>query len=169
MALLSVLQFPDPRLRTKALMVEEVNATVRKIVDDMFETMYEYGGVGLASTQVAVYQRIVVMDVSDHRDAPVCFINPEIIHREGLQYESEGCLSFPSIYDKVERAAKVRVQALDKDGKSFQFDAEELTAICIQHEIDHLNGVLFIDHLSRLKQTRVRAKVDKTRRRTSAT
>lgn len=166
MALLSVLQFPDPLLRKKALPVTEVNADVRKIVGDMFETMYEQSGVGLASTQVNIQQRIIVIDVSEDRKNPLCVINPEIIHREGIQYEYEGCLSFPGVFDKVERSAKIRMRALDANGKPYEIDAEELLAICIQHEIDHLDGILFMDHLSRLKQDRMRKKLEKNRHRT---
>lgn len=165
MALLSVLQFPDPLLRKKAHPVAEVDSSVRKIVDDMFETMYEQNGVGLASTQVNVQQRIIVIDVSEEHNKPLCVINPEIIHREGTQFEFEGCLSFPGVFDKVERSANIRMRALDVHGKTYELDAEGLLSICIQHEIDHLNGVLFMDHLSRLKQERVRKKLEKNRRK----
>lgn len=166
MALLSVLQFPDPLLRKKAHPVAVVDDKVRKIVDEMFETMYEQNGAGLAATQVNIQQRIVVIDVSDDRKDPLCVINPEIIYSEGIQYEFEGCLSFPGVFDKVERAAKIRMRALDREGKSYELDAEGLLAICIQHEMDHLNGVLFMDHLSRLKQERMRKRLDKNRHRT---
>ena len=165
MALLGVLQYPDPLLRKKAQPVSEVDDNIRKIVDDMFETMYEQSGVGLASTQVNIPQRIIVMDVSEGQKQPLCVINPEIISREGIQFEYEGCLSFPSVFDKVERSAKIRMRALDQFGKSYEMDAEGLLAICIQHEIDHLDGILFVDHLSRLKQERVRKKLEKNRRR----
>ncbi len=165
MALLHVLQFPDPLLRKKARSVVNVDDNVRKIVDDMFETMYEQVGVGLAAIQVNIQQRIIVMDVSENRSQPYCFINPEIIIREGVQYETEGCLSFPGVFDKVERAAKIRVKALDKEGKSFELDAEDILSICIQHEIDHLDGILFVDHLSRVKQERARKKLEKMRRK----
>lgn len=166
MALLSVLQYPDPRLRNPAKPLTEFTPEIHKIVEDMFETMYEQNGVGLAATQVNIPHRIVVIDVSDTRDKPLCVINPEIVHREGIQYETEGCLSVPSIYDHVERAAKVRFRAQDREGNYYELDADGLFAACIQHEIDHLNGVLFIDHLSRLKQERARKKISKLRRQT---
>jgi peptide deformylase len=166
MALLSVLQYPDPRLRNPAKPLEKIDPTIRTIVDDMFETMYEQNGVGLAATQVNIPHRIVVIDVSQDKKSPLCVINPEILHQEGVQYETEGCLSVPSIYDHVERAAKVRFRALDVEGKPYEIDAEGLLAVCIQHEIDHLNGILFIDHLSRLKQERARKKIEKLRRHT---
>lgn len=166
MALLSVLQFPDPKLRTKASPVKEFGADLHRMIDDMFETMYEQNGVGLAATQVDIHQQIITIDVSESRKEPFCVINPEIIHSEGIHYEFEGCVSFPGVYEKVERAAKLRLRALDKKGNSFEIDAEELLAVCIQHEMDHLNGILFIDHLSRLKQERMRKKLDKLRRQT---
>lgn len=165
MTLLNVLQFPDVRLRHKAQAVANVDGAIRQIVDDMFETMYEQRGVGLAATQVNIFSRIIVIDVSDDRSQPLCIINPEIIHREGVQYEAEGCLSFPGVFDKVERAAKIRLKALDKEGKTYELDAEDILSICIQHEMDHLEGILFIDHLSRIKQERARKKLEKIRRR----
>ena len=166
MALLNVLQYPDPRVREKALPVTEVDAKIRQIVTDLFETMYESNGVGLASIQVNIKQRIVVIDVSDDKNQPLCLINPEIIHREGSQLEFEGCLSYPGVYDKVERPAKVRFKALDIDGKPYEMTGEGLLAACVEHEIDHLNGTLFVDHLSRLKQERARKKLEKLRRQT---
>lgn len=165
MALLHVLQFPDPLLRNKAQPVSVVDDSIRKMVDDMFETMYEQSGVGLAAIQVNIAKRIIVIDVSENRTQPLCVINPEIIKREGTQYESEGCLSFSGVFDKVERSAKIRFKALDRDGKSYELDAEDILSICIQHEMDHLDGVLFIDHLSRLKQERARKKLEKMRKR----
>lgn len=165
MALLPVLQYPDERLRTKAKPVAQADSVVQKIIDDMFETMYEQEGVGLAATQVNIHQRIIVMDVSEGRKGPLCLINPEIIHSEGVQYEFEGCLSFPGVFDKVERAAKIRFKALDRDGNPYEMDAEEILAICVQHEMDHLEGILFVDHLSRLKKDRARKKLEKMRRR----
>lgn len=166
MALLSVLQYPDPKLRNKAQPVTEFDAKLQQTIDDMFETMYEQGGVGLAAIQVDVKQQIIAIDVSENKNQPLCVINPEIIHREGVQHEFEGCLSFPGVFDKVERAAKIRLRALDRHGKSYEMDAEELLAVCIQHEMDHLEGVLFADHLSRLKQERLRKKLEKLRRHT---
>lgn len=165
MALLNVLQYPDPLLRNKAAPVSEVDADVQKIVDDMFETMYEQQGVGLAAIQVNIKQRIIVMDVSDNQTEPLCIINPEITYREGIQYETEGCLSLPGLFDKVERAEKIRMQALDRDGNSYEIEATGIKAICIQHEMDHLDGIVFIDHLSKLKQERAKKKLQKMRRR----
>lgn len=164
MAVLEILRFPDPRLRTKAAPVATIDDDLRRIVDDMYETMYATNGIGLAATQVNVHQQIFVMDVSDARDQRFCILNPEILSREGKQYESEGCLSVGGAYDKVERAMKVRLRAQGLDGKFFELDAQELMAACIQHEMDHLNGILFMDHLSRLKQDRIRKKISKYER-----
>lgn len=166
MALLSVLQYPDPRLRNQAKPVVTFNNDLRRMVDDMFETMYEQGGVGLAAIQVDIQQRIIAIDVSEDKKSPMCVINPEIVSQEGIQYEFEGCLSLPGVFDKVERSEKILVSALDQHGKPYQIEAEGLLSVCIQHEMDHLNGILFIDHLSRLKQERVRKKLEKLRRRT---
>jgi peptide deformylase len=165
MALLEILKFPDPRLRTKAKLVTKWDATLRRMVDDMYETMYEHQGVGLAATQVNIHQRFFTMDTSEKRNEPLCIINPEIISQEGMQYDYHGCLSVGAgISDKLERAAKLRLRGTDLDGKLFEWDLEELAAICVEHEIDHLNGLLFIDHLSRLKQERIRKKIDKLKR-----
>jgi peptide deformylase len=163
MALLTVLEYPDKRLRNKALPVVEFDAEICTIVDDMYETMYAENAVGLAATQVNIHQRILVMDITDDRKSPFCLINPEILHREGTQFEFEGCISFPDVFDKVERSAKLRVRAEDQHGRSYELDAEGLLAICIQHEMDHLDGILFIDHLSRLKQERLCKKLEKLR------
>jgi peptide deformylase len=165
MALLEVLEYPDKRLREKALPVATVDAAIRDIVNNMFETMYDARAVGLASTQVNIQQRIMVMDVSDDGKSPVCAINPEIIFEAGVQYEFEGCISFPSMYDRVERAATVTMRAQDINGEIFEVTAEGLYAVCIQHELDHLNGILFLDHLSRLKQERMQKKLEKSRTR----
>jgi|SRR3990167_3386107 len=168
MALLPVLQYPDPLLRRKAKLVTKINDEIKAIVASMYETMYAENGVGLAATQVGIDWRIFVMDVSNTRDQRVCAINPEILSQEGTQEDDEGCLSVGhglGIYDKVKRAAKVRLRALDIEGNSFELDADQLMAACIQHEIDHLNGMLFIDHLSRLKQERARKKIEKNNRR----
>lgn len=164
MAILSILEYPDPRLRKKALPVAKVDSSIQTLIDDMFETMYVSRGVGLAATQVDVQSRIVVIDISETKESPICLINPEIIAKEGIQFENEGCLSVPAFYDRVERALKVTVRALDKTGKSFELEAEDLLACCLQHEIDHLDGILFVDHLSRLKQDRARKKVEKYHR-----
>ena len=161
MTILTILTYPDPRLRIKAQPVTTFDADILTTVEDMFETMRESGGIGLAATQVNVHKRIFVMDVSEDRDQPYTLINPEIIEREGKQFEGEGCLSVVEAYDKVERALKVRVRAQDADGKPIELTAEGLMAACIQHELDHLEGVLFVDHLSRLKQERIRKKATK--------
>jgi peptide deformylase len=164
MALLPIVHFPDPRLKTMAEPITHIDATIKKLAEDMYETMYHERGVGLAANQVGILQRIFVMDVSDNRNQRICAINPEIISREGLYTEYEGCLSFPGAYDKIERASKLRFKALDIDGNPYEMDAEGLMAQCVQHEIDHLNGMIFVDRLSRLKQERARKKFEKFRR-----
>jgi peptide deformylase len=164
MALLTILEFPDPRLRTRAQPVEQVDAALRQLIDDMFETMYAAPGIGLAATQVNVHKRLLVIDVSESRKEPLAFINPEILDRQGVEETEEGCLSVPGVYDKVARAERIRVRALDRDGKPLEMDAEGLLAVCIQHEIDHLNGKLFVDYLSELKRTRIRKKLEKERK-----
>jgi peptide deformylase len=169
MALLTILEFPDPRLRTRAQPVEQVDAALRKLVDDMFETMYAAPGIGLAATQVNVHKRLLVIDVSESRKEPLVFINPEILDRQGVEETEEGCLSVPGVYDKVTRADRIRVRALDRDGKSFEMNADGLLAVCIQHEIDHLDGKLFVDYLSELKRTRIRKKLEKERKERATT
>lgn len=164
MAILSILHYPDPRLRKKAAPVEVVDERIRQIIDDMFETMYEQQGIGLAATQVNIHQRIITIDVSEERNEPLALVNPEIISEEGSKEHEEGCLSVPDYYDKVTRAERIRIRALDRDGKAFELDADELLGICIQHEIDHLDGKLFVDYLSSLKQQRVRKKMEKRER-----
>ncbi len=164
MAQLEILEFPDPRLRTKAKAVTRVDDAVRQLIDDMFDTMYAAPGIGLAATQVNVHRRIVVLDVSEERDAPLCLINPRILDRQGNQICEEGCLSVPGIYAKVERADSIRVATLDRAGEPREFEAEGLLAVCIQHELDHLEGKLFVDYLSPLKRQRVRKKLEKQRR-----
>lgn len=166
MALLNILHFPDPRLRNKARPVAHVDAAVRRLVDDMLETMYDAPGIGLAATQVNVAQRIVVMDLSLEKNTPLCFINPEIVSRSGAEEMEEGCLSVPGVYETVQRAERVTVRALGRDGKPFELDADGLLAVCIQHEIDHLEGKLFVDYLSELKRTRVRKRMEKVRQHT---
>ncbi len=165
MALLPILTFPDPRLRTQAQPVAEVDDRVRQIVADMFETMYAAPGIGLAATQVNIHEQIVVIDVSEEGDQPLVFINPriEVLDQEQVDYE-EGCLSVPGFYEKVSRPLKVRVSALDADGQAFTMEPEGLLAVCIQHECDHLNGRLFVDHISPLKRTRIRHKLEKQQR-----
>jgi peptide deformylase len=164
MAKLEILHFPDPRLRTRARPVASVDAAVRRLVDDMFETMYAAPGIGLAATQVNVHQRLLVVDVSEEKDQPLVFINPEILHRDGVEEMEEGCLSVPGFYDKVQRAERIKVRAQDRDGKPFELDTDGLLAVCIQHEIDHLDGKLFVDYLSNLKRQRIRKKLEKARR-----
>lgn len=164
MALLNILHFPDPRLRNKALPVAQVNDEIRTLVENMFETMYANQGIGLAATQVNVAQRVVVMDVSMQKDKPLCFINPEITLRDGSVESEEGCLSVPDTYDAVQRAAIITVRALDRTGKAFELNADGLLAICIQHEIDHLDGKLFVDYLSPLKKQRIRKRLEKQER-----
>ena len=162
MANLTIIKFPDARLHTIAKAVKVVDERVRTIAQDMIETMYEANGVGLAATQVDIHERIVVVDVSDERNAAQVFINPEIIGQsiEKKEWE-EGCLSVPEVYDIVTRPDRVRVRALNLDGEVFEIDCDELLAVCLQHEIDHLNGKVFVQHLSRLKQTRIKSKIKK--------
>jgi len=164
MALLQILEFPDPRLRNRAQPVAQVDAALRTLIDDMFETMYAAPGIGLAATQVNVAKRVLVLDLSERRNEPLALINPEILQRAGVEETEEGCLSVPGYFDKVTRAERIRVRALDRDGKQIEFDAEGLLAVCIQHEIDHLDGKLFVDYLSELKRTRIRKKLEKERK-----
>lgn len=165
MAQLEILEFPDPRLRTKAQPVASVDATIRQIVEDMFETMYESKGIGLAATQVNIHQRIIVIDISDDKNEKHVFINPEItILDEVPDSYDEGCLSVPGFYETVERPKKVRVEALDEHGAAFTIEPEGLLAVCIQHEIDHLDGKLFVDYISTMKRNRIRKKLEKQHR-----
>ncbi len=164
MAKLNILEFPDRRLRTVAKPVERVDDALRRLIDDMFETMYAAPGIGLAASQVDVHQRLLVLDVSEDSDAPMVFINPEILERDGEQIHQEGCLSVPGIYADVHRAEHIRVRALDRDGQAFECDAHGLLAVCIQHEMDHLAGKLFVDYLSPLKREMVRKKLAKARK-----
>jgi peptide deformylase len=164
MTRLTILEYPDPRLRTIAQPVETVDDELRTLVDDMLETMYASKGIGLAATQVNVHRRLLVADVSEGQDQPLVFINPEVVAREEVDIHQEGCLSVPGIYEDVERAQRVRVKALGRDGQPFEMDAEGLLAICVQHEIDHLDGKLFVDYLSELKRQRIRKKLEKERK-----
>jgi peptide deformylase len=165
MARLHILRYPDPRLHTVARPVAAVDARIRQLVDDMLETMYEAEGVGLAATQVDVHERVIVMDTSENHDRPVVLINPEIIARsDEMSLNEEGCLSVPATYDKVNRHARVTVRALDRDGKAFDLEAEGLTSICVQHEMDHLVGKVFVEYLSTLKRDRIRTKMIKKAR-----
>jgi peptide deformylase len=166
MAILKILQYPDERLHKIAKKVAQVNEATRKLVANMAETMYAAPGVGLAATQVDVHERIIVVDISETRDQLKVLINPEIISSSGTSDCEEGCLSVPGIYEKVSRAEKITVHALDEDGKPYTIDAEGLLAVCIQHEMDHLIGKVFVEYLSQLKQTRIRAKLKKHLRET---
>ena len=164
MAILDILHYPDKRLRTVAKPVEKVDDSIRKLVDDMFETMYLAPGIGLAATQVNVHLQIIVIDISDEKNQPLCLINPEIIAEQGTETCDEGCLSVPDIYEVVERAEKVTVKALDQNGDEYTLEANELLAVCIQHEIDHLKGKLFVDYLSPLKLQRIKKRLLKSQR-----
>ena len=164
MTRLTILEYPDPRLRTRAVPVDAVDGRLRDLIDDMLETMYAAKGIGLAATQVDVHRRLLVADVSEAHNEPRVFINPEILSRDGTETSQEGCLSVPGYYDDIERAARVRVRALDRDGKAFESDLEGLLAVCLQHEIDHLDGKLFVDYLSEMKRQRVRKKIEKDRK-----
>lgn len=165
MALLTILRYPDPRLHTVARPVAAVDDRIRQLVDDMLQTMYEAEGVGLAATQVDVHERVIVMDTSDSRDQPLVLINPEIVARsDETSVSDEGCLSVPTIYDKVRRHARVAVRALDRDGRVFEREAAGLTSVCIQHEMDHLLGKVFVEYLSPFKRERIRARMLKKTR-----
>ncbi|NJA07607.1 peptide deformylase [Methylococcaceae bacterium WWC4] len=161
MSILKILEFPDKRLRTVAAEVSQVDDDIKTLVDDMLETMYAAKGVGLAATQVNVHKRVLVMDVSETKDEPICLINPEIIERDGVEESEEGCLSVPGFFEKVSRAEHIKVRALNRDGQSFEIEARDLLAVCIQHEMDHLLGKLFVDYLSPFKRNRIKAKLDK--------
>ena len=165
MARLEILRYPDPRLHTVAKPVAAVDERIRQLVADMLETMYAENGVGLAATQVDVHERLLVMDTSDSRDRPLVLINPEITWAsDEFAIHEEGCLSVPQVYDKVARHARVKVQALDRDGQPFELDAEGLSAVCVQHEMDHLQGKVFVEYLSGLKRDRIRTKMLKRAR-----
>ncbi|WP_339768397.1 peptide deformylase [uncultured Paraglaciecola sp.] len=164
MAILDVLQFPDERLRTVAKPVDTIDSTIKTLVSDMLDTMKDENGIGLAATQVDVHKRVVVIDVSEKQDTPQVFINAEITHMDGLTVSEEGCLSVPNNYAKVERAENVTVKALNEHGDEFTLEADGLLAICIQHELDHLKGKLFVDYLSPLKRQRIRTKLEKEAR-----
>jgi peptide deformylase len=169
MTRLTILEYPDPRLRTRARPVTQFDATLRRLIDDMFETMYAAPGVGLAAPQVDFHQRLMVMDVSEEKDTPLVFINPEILLRGDPCMSEEGCLSVPGYYEPVQRASTVRVRAQDRDGKTFELDSDGLLAVCVQHEMDHLEGKLFVDYISELKRSRIRKKLEKDhRQRTGA-
>jgi peptide deformylase len=164
MSRLTILEFPDPRLRTRATRVEQFDAALSRFIDDMFETMYAAPGIGLAASQVNFHKRLLVIDISDNRADPQVFINPEILERSGEVVTEEGCLSVPEIYDDVKRAERVRVRAQDRTGAVFERELEGQLAVCLQHEMDHLDGKLFVDYLSSLKRERIRRKLEKERR-----
>ncbi len=161
MALLKILEYPDPRLRKKASLISDFGQSLQTQIDDMFETMYAAPGIGLAATQVDFHQKMFVLDVSENKDKPLVFINPEIVELRGVEEMEEGCLSFPGVYAKVERADAVTIKALDRQGNAFEMDADGLLAVCIQHELDHLNGKLFVDYLSALKRNRIKKRLEK--------
>lgn len=165
MALLTILEFPDPRLRKKALPIAVVNDNIRKLADDMLETMYDAPGIGLAATQINIQKRLVVIDISEHKNQPLVFINPEIeIIGDGFEEMDEGCLSVPGFYETVQRPAHIKIRALDRNGQPFEMEDDDMLAVCIQHEIDHLDGKLFVDYLSPLKRQRIRKKLEKLHR-----
>lgn len=166
MANLTILHFPDERLRTVAKPVEQVDDALRALIDDMFETMYDAPGIGLAATQINVHKRLIVIDVSEEKDQPLVLINPEILEKSGEEEMDEGCLSVPGIYEKVQRADRVKIHALDRNGEPFELDVDGLLAVCIQHEIDHLDGKLFVDYLSSMKRQRIKKKLEKQLRHT---
>ncbi|MFZ0500352.1 MAG: peptide deformylase [Steroidobacteraceae bacterium] len=168
MAIRTILEFPDPRLRTRAQPVTRFDADLHRTIADMLETMYAAPGIGLAATQVDVHQRLIVIDLSADRNDPLILINPEILTREGETATEEGCLSVPGYFDEVKRAAKIRVRAQDRDGNAFERDCEEILAVCVQHEMDHIDGKLFVDYLSNLKRERVRKKLEKERKERAA-
>ena len=164
MALRTILEYPDPRLRTRAQPVTRFDAALGALIDDLFETMYAAPGIGLAATQVDVHQRVIVIDISPERKEPLTIINPQILAREGEASTEEGCLSVPGIFDEVKRASKIRLRAQQRDGTPFESDYEDILAVCIQHEMDHLEGKLFVDYLSDLKRERIRKKLEKDRK-----
>ena len=168
MALRTILEYPDPRLRTRAQPVTRFDAELKQLVGDMFETMYAAPGIGLAATQVDVPKRVIVIDISKDHDQPLVFINPEILSREGEENSEEGCLSVPDNFADVKRSAKVRVRAYDRNGDVFERDYDDVLAVCIQHEMDHLEGKLFVDYLSDLKRERIRKKLEKERKERAA-
>lgn len=161
MSLFDILYYPDPLLRKTAVELDSIDGKVAGLVDRMFETMYEAPGIGLAATQVNIHQRIVVIDVSEENDKPLTFINPTILDSFGDVEMQEGCLSIPGVYENIKRSAQIRVSAIDRDGNPFEMDADGLLSVCIQHEIDHLNGKLFVDYLSNLKRNRIRKRMEK--------
>ena len=161
MSILTILEFPDKRLRTVAVAVETVDDSIRNLTDDMLETMYAAKGIGLAATQVNIHKRIIVLDVSENKNEPLCLINPQIIAQDGFEVSEEGCLSVPGFFEKVSRANHIKIKALNRNGESFELEARDLLAVCIQHEMDHLLGKLFVDYLSTFKRNRIKSKLEK--------
>jgi peptide deformylase len=168
MAVRTILEYPDPRLRTRAQPVTEFGVELGRLVDDLLETMYAAPGIGLAATQIDVHKRVIVIDVSEERDQPLVLVNPEILSREGASTVEEGCLSVPEIFEEVERATHVRLRAQERDGKTYERDCDEILAVCVQHELDHLEGKLFVDYLSDLRRERIRKKLEKERKEKGA-
>jgi peptide deformylase len=160
-SILTILEFPDKRLCTVVKEVAVVDTDIKTLVDDMLETMYSAKGVGLAATQVNIHKRVIVMDISEDKNEPICLINPEIIKTIGVEESEEGCLSVPGFFETVSRAEQIKVKALNRDGESFEMEADDLLAVCIQHEMDHLQGKLFVDYLSAFKRNRIKAKLEK--------
>ncbi len=165
MAKLEILEYPDPRLRTKAKPVTDFGPELQRQIDDMLETMYAAPGIGLAATQVNIHKQLLVIDVSEENNQPLVLVNPEVLEKRGVEEMDEGCLSFPGIYAKVQRANKIKVRALDRHGQPFEIDTGELLAVCIQHELDHIEGKLFVDYLSPLKRDRIRKQLEKKHKR----
>ncbi len=165
MAKLEILEYPDPRLRTKAKPVTDFGPELQRQIDDMLETMYAAPGIGLAATQVDIHKQLIVIDVSEENNQPLVLVNPEVVEKRGVEEMDEGCLSFPGVYAKVQRANEVKVKALDRHGQPFEVDTGELLAVCIQHEMDHIEGKLFVDYLSPLKRERIRKQLEKKHRR----
>ena len=162
MSILSILEFPDDRLRKKAATVKSVDSKIKTLLSDMLETMYQAHGIGLAATQVNVHLQVIVIDVSDEKNEPLFLINPILIEKDGVKEAEEGCLSVPGFFEKVTRAEHIRIRALDANGQSFELEARDLLAVCIQHEMDHLNGKLFVDYISSLKRQRIKKKLEKS-------
>ncbi|PHS72952.1 MAG: peptide deformylase [Cycloclasticus sp.] len=167
MTKLDILHFPDKRLRTKAVDIDVIDDAIRLLIDNMFETMYDAPGIGLAATQVNFHKRLIVIDISEEKNEPLCLINPVITHQEGIEVMEEGCLSVPGFYGDVERAESITVKALDRQGEPFELTTDDLLAVCIQHEIDHLNGKLFVDYLSPMKRNRIRKKIGRMEKETA--
>jgi peptide deformylase len=164
-AILPILEFPDPRLRKKARIIDTVDQTIQQLVDDMTETMYQAKGIGLAATQVNQHLRLIIIDLSEEQNEALCLINPELLEQQGLEESEEGCLSVPSFFENIKRAKKITVKALNREGEPYELKAEGLLAICIQHEMDHLEGKLFVDYLSSFKRQRIKTKLAKVKRK----